>query len=361
MNPLNKRPILDGHNDTLQPFYLPNKTQRPFFEKTNIGHIDLPRAKVGGLGGGFFSIFVPAPRFANMEPREGEPEEGTGQNRQVNVHGVMNPVEFSYAHEMTKKGIEALFDLEAKSEGRLKIVRSMKELQSSLEEDRLAAIIHFEGAEAIEPTLDSLAGFYAKGLRSIGIVWSRPNVFGHGVDLRVQGAPDQGPGLTRAGKELAKACNRLGILIDLSHLNEKGFWDVEKISLAPLVATHSCVHALSPSPRNLTDKQLDAIKASDGIVGINFSVRFIRRDGKEIPETPLNELVRHFQYVADRIGVDHVAIGSDFDGTTILKEIGDVTGLPRLMEALHQAGFDEEALCKISFKNWLRVLSATWK
>jgi membrane dipeptidase len=279
----------------------------------------------------------------------------------VIVDTVMKPVEFSYVHEMTQKGIKTLFDLETKSEGRLKVVRTIKEVQSALEEDRLAAIMHFEGAEAIEPSLDSLEGFYAEGLRSIGIVWSRPNVFGYGVDLRVRGTPDQGPGLTRAGKELVKACNRLGILIDLSHLNEKGFWDVEKISVSPLVATHSCIHALSPSPRNLTDKQLDAIGDSGGIVGINFSVRFLRRDGEEIPETPLSELVRHFQYVAERIGIDHVAIGSDFDGTTIPNEIGDVTGLPKLMEALHQSGFDEEALAKISFRNWLRVLSATWK
>jgi membrane dipeptidase len=356
MKPLNKRSILDGHNDTLQAFYLPNQTQRSFFEKTETGHIDLPRAKMGGWGGGFFSIFIPAPLTANMEPKK-----GTGQNHQANVDCVMKPVEFSYAHEMAKKGIETLFDLEAKSEGRLRVVRTMKELQSALEEDRLAAIIHFEGAEAIEPSLDSLEDFYAKGLRSIGIVWSRPNVFGYGVDLRVQGTPDRGPGLTQAGKELVKACNQLGILIDLSHLNEKGFWDVEKISLSPLVATHSCVHALSPSPRNLTDKQLDAIGASGGVVGINFSVRFLRRDGEKIPETPLSELVCHFQYVAERIGVDHVAIGSDFDGTTILNEIGDVTGLPKLMEALYKSGFDEEALTKISFKNWLRVLSATWK
>ncbi len=351
---MNQRPILDGHTDTLQAFYLPGQTSRSFFEKTNTGHIDLPRAKMGGWGGGFFSIFVPSP----VIPETGKE---TGKDHQTLLDTAMKPVEFSYVHEMTQKGIKTLFDLEARSEGRIKVVRTVKELQSALDEDRLAAIMHFEGAESIEPSLDSLDGFYAEGLRSIGMVWSRPNVFGYGVDLRVQGTPDQGPGLTRAGKELAKACNRLGILIDLSHLNEKGFWDVEKISVPPLVATHSCVHALSPSPRNLTDRQLDAIGASEGIVGINFSVRFLRGDGKEIRETPLSELVRHFQYVAERIGIDHVAIGSDFDGTTIPKEIGDVTGLPKLMEALYQSGFDEEALAKISFGNWLRVLSATWK
>ena len=356
MKALNECPILDGHNDTLQAFYLPDQTQRSFFERTGTGHIDLPRAKEGGLRGGFFSIFVPSPL-----PESTGSGEDIDRNHQINANHVMKRVEFPYAHEMAKKGIETLFDLETKSEGKLKVIRTIRELRSALQEDCLAAIIHFEGAEAVEQSLDSLDRFYAMGLRSIGIVWSRPNVFGYGVDLRVQGTPDQGPGLTQPGKELVEACNRMGILIDLSHLNEKGFWDVEKISRSPLVATHSCVHALSPSPRNLTDRQLDAIGASGGLVGINFSVRFIRRDGEQVPETPLSELIRHFQYVAERIGVDHVAIGSDFDGTTIPSEIGDVTGLPRLMQALYESGFDEEALTKISFKNWLRVLSATWK
>jgi len=170
-----------------------------------------------------------------------------------------------------------------------------------------------------------------------------------------------GPGLTDAGKELVRACNRLMIMLDLSHLTEKGFWDVERISEAPLVATHSCVHALCPSPRNLTDKQLDAIGASDGVVVVNFGVKFIREDGKEIADTPLHRLVDHFCYIADRIGVDHLALGSDFDGTTIPSEIGDVTGLPKLLAALKERSFDEDALGKIALTNWLRVLSYTWK
>jgi membrane dipeptidase len=353
---MNRRPILDGHFDTLQAFYLPNQARQSFFQKNDTGHVDLPRAKSAGWCGGFFSIFVPLPTPSSMELND-----GVNQYHRAPIDDLMKPIEFPYAHEMAKTGMESLFDLEAKSEGSLKVVRKLVELQSALEEDRIVAIVHFEGAEAIDPGLDSLDEFYAKGLRSIGIVWSRPNSFGYGVDFRGQGSPDQGPGLTQAGKELVKACNPLGILIDLSHLNEKGFWDVEKISSAPLVATHSCVHTLSPSPRNLTDKQLDAIGATGGVVGINFSVGFLRRDGGRVPETPLSELVRHFNYVAERIGVDHIAIGSDFDGTTIPLEMGDVTGLPKLMEALRRSGFDEEDLTKISYKNWVRVLSATWR
>jgi membrane dipeptidase len=106
----------------------------------------------------------------------------------------------------------------------------------------------------------------------------------------------------------------------------------------------------------LTDKQLDAIKASDGIVGINFSVKFIREDGQENRDTPLSQLVSHFCYIADRIGIDHLAVGSDFDGTTIPSAIRDVAGLPKLVAALRDGGFDEEALAKIGLKNWLRVL-----
>jgi membrane dipeptidase len=96
-------------------------------------------------------------------------------------------------------------------------------------------------------------------------------------------------------------------------------------------------------------------------VGVNFAVKFLRNDGEENPDTPLSDVVRHFCYIADRIGVDHLAIGSDFDGTTIPSAIGDVTGLPKLLAALRDGGFDEEALAKIALKNWLRVLSHTWK
>jgi len=132
----------------------------------------------------------------------------------------------------------------------------------------LAPVLHIEGAEAIDPNFEFLDVLYEAGLRSLGPVWSRPNAFGHGVPFRCPSSPDTGPGLTDLGKELIGACNRLGILIDLSHLNERGFWDVAAISNAPLVATHSNAHALSPHSRNLIDSQLAAIRETGGIVGV---------------------------------------------------------------------------------------------
>ena len=115
-------------------------------------------------------------------------------------------------------------------------------------------------------------------------------------------------------------------MVDLSHLNEAGFWDVARADVAPLVASHSAAHALCQASRNLTDRQLDAIAASGGLVGIVYACPFLRPDFADVPDTPLALIARHAAYVAERIGVAHVALGSDFDGATIPAELGDVAG-----------------------------------
>ena len=158
-----------------------------------------------------------------------------------------------------------------------------------------------------------------------------------------------------------RASNRLGIMLDLSHLNEQGFWDVANLSDAPLVATHSNAHALCPTTRNLTDKQLDAIKASQGIVGLNFAVTDLRHDGWNNADTPIEVMVRHIDYLVELLGIDCVGLGTDFDGAKIPQEIGDVTGLPKLINALRESGYDDTALNKLASENWVRVLSKTWK
>ena len=174
-------------------------------------------------------------------------------------------------------------------------------------------------------------------MRSLGVVWSRPNAFGEGVPFRFPSSPDTGAGLTEAGRELVHACNLLGIMVDVSHLNEKGFWDVARHRRADGRDALEPPRAL-PVTRNLTDRQLDAIGETDGIVGINFCVAFLRADGRNDPDTPVEEIVRHVDYVASRIGVEHVAFGSDFDGAEIPDELGSILGLPRLVEALRGAG-----------------------
>jgi membrane dipeptidase len=120
------------------------------------------------------------------------------------------------------------------------------------------------------------------------------------------------------------------------------------------------MHALTPISRNLTDQQLDAIKESNGVVGINFCTGFLHKDAKLVPDTPIEDILKHIMYAADKMGVEHVAIGSDFDGALIPEDIGDVAGLPRLIKALMDQGFDEASIRKIAHENWLRVFAETF-
>jgi membrane dipeptidase len=224
-----------------------------------------------------------------------------------------------------------------------------------------AAVLHLEGAEAIDAQLESLPLWYAAGLRSLGPVWSRPNAFAHGVPFVFPSSPDTGPGLSEAGRELVQACGDLGILVDLSHLNEAGFWDVAKLEIGPLVASHSAAHALCAASRNLTDEQLDAVGESDGLVGIVFACPFLREDFADNPDTPIDLIARHAAYVAERIGVSHVALGSDFDGATIPAAVGDAAGMPRVLGALRDIGFSASEVEAIAWRNWRRVLAAWWR
>jgi membrane dipeptidase len=233
-------------------------------------------------------------------------------------------------------------------------------LRQCLVDDVFAMLLHFEGAEPIDPNLDALEVYHRAGLRSLGLVWSRPNRFAHGVPFQFPASPDTGPGLTDLGKDLVRACNRLRILLDVSHLNEQGFWDLAALSDAPLVATHAGAHALCPSTRNLTDKQLDAIRDANGMVGVNFHVGFLRADGADDADTPLTAIADHLDYLIDRLGVDRVGLGSDFDGATMPADLRDAAGLPKVIDTLRERGYDDSTLRKIASENWVNVLERTW-
>ena len=347
--------VFDGHNDTLLDLYLPERgDERTFFERSGIGHLDLPRARDGGFGGGFFACWAPN---LKEEWTEESALTMTEDGYEVADAPPLDPV---YARETADALAKIMFRVESESGGGIKVVCAAEEIESCLRDGVLAAVLHFEGAENLGPDPSKLEDLYEAGLRSLGLVWSRPNDYGHGVPFRFPASPDTGPGLTEAGRELVRECNRLGVLLDLSHLNERGFWDVVEITEAPLVATHSNAHALCPTTRNLTDRQLDAIKDSDGMVGVNFAVGFLREDGKDEEDTPIETVVRHVDYLVERIGVERVGFGSDFDGAKVPREIGDASGLPKLLAALRERGYDEAALKKLAQENWARVLRATW-
>jgi membrane dipeptidase len=243
------------------------------------------------------------------------------------------------------------------SDGEVRLVRDTGDLDACLAGEALGVILHMEGAEAIDPELDALELWYAAGLRSLGPVWSRANAFGHGVPFRFPSSPDTGPGLTEAGVRLVRRCAELGIAVDVSHLNAAGFWDVAREHDGPLIASHSGVHALCPSARNLTDDQLDAVD----LVGINFDVGSLRADGADDPDTPVGRIAEHARYVADRVGVDRVALGSDFDGAKMPAEVPDAAALPRVLAALEAVGFESDERDRIAWGNWRRVLGAVWR
>jgi membrane dipeptidase len=339
-------PIFDGHNDTLT-----KDDHARFADGREGGHIDLPRMRAAGMRGGIFAIFSPSP-----------PAPGDGAGTRAGsgpAPGSRPALEHAEAAAHATAAAGRLFALERS--GALRVARSIAEIDAAATDDGPpVAVLHLEGAEAIDPGLEALELWYAAGLRSLGPVWSRSNAFAHGVPFVFPSSPDTGPGLTEAGRELVRRCGELGIMVDLSHMNEAGFWDVARIGAGPLVASHSGVHAISAGTRNLTDRQLDEIAATDGLVGIVFSPGFLRPDFAEDPKTGLGLIAEHARYVADRIGVAHVALGSDFDGTTIPDALGDVTGLPVLLDELSGAGFSAGELADVAWNNWRRVLARWW-
>jgi membrane dipeptidase len=351
-------PVFDGHNDVLLRLH---EKGGSFFERSSDGHIDLPRAREGGLAGGFCAVYVPSQMPESYADLDVEAR-ARAAAAAFSDEATMPPTpDLAASQRIALAMVARLFRIEAESGGQVRVVRTTSELETCIREGIFAIVLHFEGAEALDPEGDALEVLYRAGLRSIGPVWSRPNAFGRGVPFRFPHAPDTGSGLTEAGRELVRSCNRLGVMIDLSHLNEQGFWDVARLSTAPLVATHSNVHAICPSPRNLTDKQLAAIKESDGMVGLNFHVGFLRPDGESKADTPLEVMVQHIDHLVEHLGIERVGFGSDFDGATMPRAIGDATGLPRLLEALRTRGYDEADLRRLAHGNWVRVLRATWR
>lgn len=342
--------VFDGHNDLLLRLYREGgAAAAASFITGRDGHIDLPKARAGGLGGGFFAVFVPSE--IDLDNKNAEMCKASYDL------ALPDPVPQGEALRVALAQAAILIRLEQL--GALKICRSAAEIRACLASGTLAAILHMEGAEAIDPEFNALEVLYRAGLRSLGPVWSRPTIYGQGVPFRFPSDGDIGGGLTEDGIRLVRRCNDLGVMIDLSHLNVAGFRDVAKHSTAPLVATHSNACAVTPHARNLTDAQLEAIAASDGMVGLNYAVAFLRPDGRMV-DTGLDDMLRHLDHLIDRLGETRVGLGSDFDGARVPSEIGSAAGLPALRQAMEDHGYGAELIEKLCNGNWLRVLQKTW-
>ena len=345
--------IIDGHNDTLTRIFPPaDDTTRSIIDRDGDGHIDLVRAERGGLAGGFFAVFIPGP-FEKEQTI-------TANDGTTATAGCGGPVDHATARAQTDGVLDRMETMLAAHGDRIRLVRTTDELEGCMLDGTTALILHYEGVEMLSEDLRELEADHARGLRSLGPVWSRSNAFAHGVPFACPCTPDIGPGLTNAGRDLVRRCNDLGIMLDVSHMNYRGFMDLAELTTAPVVATHCGAHAVCASSRNLLDDQFDVIRDSNGIVGVNFHVGFLRPDGKDDADTPLSVIADHLDYMVDRMGIDHVAIGSDFDGATMPEPMGDCSGLPKLIEVLRDRGWCDISLAALAHGNWMRILRSTW-
>lgn len=348
-------PFFDGHNDFLLRLMKSAATRQETWLGSSPGHMDLARMKEAGFAGGLFAIFVPP-------VSDGPPPDFKTLMADPPYHLPLPPQMGCANAQPTALEMAGLLHWMARAAPEdFALCRDTAQIRAAMEAGRIAGVMHMEGAEAIGPDLDALYLFHDMGLRSLGPVWSRPTLFGHGVPMAFPGTPDTGSGLTDRGRALVRLCNELGILIDLSHMNEAGFNDVAALSDAPLVATHSNAHALCPSPRNLTDRQLHAIRDTGGMVGLNFASFYLNADGSADPRTGWDVMLRHMDHLIETLGEDHVGLGSDFDGCVLPDLIGDVTGVPALLAAMARHGYDDALLAKLARDNWLACLDRTWR
>jgi len=342
--PLMLLKTFDGHNDLLLNLWLHHRDDpaQAFFHGIEKGHLDFPRMQQGGFAGGLFAMFVPPARYV---------KEVAPQRAEENF----DPLTILWQQ------LDILKTLAAQSDGRARLCLNTADIAACRADGVLALVAHIEGADGFDGEGEALDAFYQAGVRSIGPFWNLPNRFGEGVCGSFPNSPDSGPGLTEQGEQLIAAANRHRMLIDMSHMNEKAFWDTARLSTAPLVATHSNAHALCAQPRNLTDDQLRAIRDSGGVVGVNFGNAFLRSDGKRDSDTALIEIVKHVEHLIAIMGRDHVALGSDFDGISVPEALKDVSGLPHLYALLRSFDYDQTALEQLAWGNWQRVLQQIWQ
>jgi membrane dipeptidase len=308
--------VIDGHCDSIGDQL---ERGRWLGDRSSEGHIDLPRLREGGIDVQFFACYVPTPY-----QRHGATTHALERLDQLHLLAEQLPDQFVLAR--TTGDI-----LRAKSEG------------------KVAGIAGLEGAEALDASIGVLRHFHRLGLRNLGLAWNHRNAACDGVaESRTNG------GLTEFGVKVVEECNRLGIVLDVSHLSPAGLTDVLAVSQQPIIASHSNARALCDHPRNLTDAQMEAIAAKGGVIGVTFVDSFLNRADPQAAS--LDDVVAHIEYMLGVVGPEHVALGSDFDGWTMAREIKDAACYPLITQQLVERGHEPRVIRKILGENLLRVL-----
>ena len=228
-------------------------------------------------------------------------------------------------------------------------ILSITDLAKVRNSGKIGGILSLEGGEALEGSLANLRNFYRLGVRGLTLTWNNRNQLADGV-----GEGEQAQGLSKFGLEVVEAMNQLGMFIDVSHLAEKGFWQVLKISKAPVIASHSNSRTLCAHPRNLTDIQIKALADQGGVIGVNFYPYFVKEPANEVDLVAVADQIEYLLKVG---GTDSVGIGSDFDGISCVpKELEDISKIPRLIDELKKRKFSEAVIEKIIGGNFFRII-----
>lgn len=355
--------VADTHNDVL----LRAMDGEDISLETKRGHSDLVRLKKGGVDIQVFAVWVDPVAFEK------------------------NP--FKRANQM----IDTLYSIASRNPDKIAVVRNSSELEKALSEGKICAVIGVEGGHAIENSIENLERLYKRGVRYLGLTWNNSVDWASSAfDETTNPEKLKVKGLSEFGKKVVEKMNELGMLVDVSHLGEQAFWDVIKVTKKPVIASHSSVYNLCPHYRNLKDEQIKAIAQTGGVIFVNFYAEYIdsafntkRKQLEEKYKTqfdsirilyehnpqeyrrarrqlmmriadelrpPLDVLIDHIDYIAKLVGVEHVGLGSDFDGISVTPlEMDDVTFLPNITKKLLERGYSIEDVKKILGGNFVRV------
>lgn len=328
--------VIDTHSDTLLNI-LDRNTWLP---AANIGDetdfmIDIPKLQEGGIDVQTFGAYTGGYAFA-----------AGGQD-------------FNKANSRLLALINALKWTLDKNPDTMEQMMNLKDMQKIEHDGKIAALSSIEGAYSLnkDTGIELLRQYYDLGVRMLAPTWSNSNALGEGVNNKfVDGTPSSG-GLTELGRQVIREMNKLGMIVDVSHMNEETFWDTIETSEAPVIASHSCVYNIANQPRNLKDDQIKAIAEKGGVVQVNFYNLFLSDDYENVT---VKNLVDHIDYIVDLVGVDYVGLGSDFDGADMPIDLQNASMVPGITRELLERGYTKSEIEKILGGNSIRLFKEVW-
>lgn len=322
--------VVDSHNDNMMKI-IDEETWLPKIDigKDTENHIDIPKFKKGGIDVGFFAAFT---------------------------EGYYNDTEKSLSRTLAL--IHALYWTESKNKDSFKIASSLEDIKNALKEKKIVAVPTIEGGYSFDKdnSKELIKQYYDLGIKVIAYTWNYSNHLGEGAASTYNDCDNTASpkGITKLGEKLTEDMNNLGIIIDVSHMSEKTFWDTINVSKSPIIASHSGVYSLRDHRRNLKDDQLKALAKNGGVVGIVLCQAFLVDTSKG--PAYIKDFVDHIDYAVNLIGIDHVGLGSDFDGATIPEDMKDSSQFYKITEELIKREYTKEDIEKILGKNMLRVI-----